>query len=194
MSFDDSESEGRRGHSVADPLPPDDWAGFDRAARAEALYAAHRPRLAGMFRRNVPPQEVGDLVQESFRRLFSAKGIFAAHLDNPGAYLAQTARNILKNRARSGVRHHHGAHHSFEDQDIAGPDPHAALEARDMIRRVETAIARLSTTTQDVFLMHRFEDLSYQEIARIKGMSIKRVEKHIAKALVAVRKARETQA
>lgn len=194
MSFDDSESEERRGHSVADPLPPDDWAGFDRAARAEALYAAHRPRLAGLFRRNVPPQDVADLVQESFRRLFSAKGIFAGHLDNPGAYLAQTARNILKNRARSGARHHHGAHHSFEDQDIAGPDPHAALEARDMIRRVETAIARLSPATQDVFLMHRFEDLSYQEIARIKGMSIKRVEKHITKALVAVRKARETQA
>lgn len=43
-------------------------------------------------------------------------------------------------------------------------------------------------------MKREIEDLSYQEIARIKGMSIKRVEKHITKALVAVRKARETQA
>jgi RNA polymerase sigma-70 factor (ECF subfamily) len=41
--------------------------------------------------------------------------------------------------------------------------------------------------------MHRFDDLSYPEIARIKGMKVKRVEKHIAKALVAIRKARDAQ-
>ena len=193
MDHDDSEKDGRRGLDAADPLPPDDWAAFGRTARAEALYAQQRPLVAGIFRRSVPPQEVGDLVQETFRRVFSATGNRVGLLDAPAAYVAAAARSILKNRARSGVRNLHGAHHSYEEQDIAGPDPHAALEARDMIRRVEDAIARLSPATRDVFLMHRFDDLSYAEIADIKQMSPKRVEKHIAKALVAIRKARDPQ-
>lgn len=193
MDYDDSEQDGRRSLDAADPLPPDDWTGFGCTARAEALYAAQRPLVAGIFRRSVPPQDVGDLVQETFRRVFSAKGQSAGLLDAPAAYVAAAARSILKNRARSAVRNHGAAHHRYEEQDIAGPDPHAALEARDMLRRAEDAVARLSPVTRDIFLMHRFDDLSYAEIAAIKQMSPKRVEKHIAKALVAIRKARDTQ-
>lgn len=193
MDYDDSEQDGRRGLDAADPLPPDDWSGFGRTARAEALFAAQRPLVAGIFRRNVPPQDVADLVQETFRRVLSATRTRAGLLDAPAAYVAVAARSILKNRARSGVRNLGGAHHSFEEQDIAGPDPHAALEARDMLRRAEEAVVRLGPATRDIFLMHRFDDLSYAEIAAIKQMSPKRVEKHIAKALAAIRKARDTQ-
>lgn len=95
MDFDDEE-ERRHGANSADPLPPDDWDGFQRSARLEALYTAQRPYLAGYFRRNAHPQDVGDLVQECFRKLVSAKGAFAANLDKPGAYLARTAHNNLE--------------------------------------------------------------------------------------------------
>lgn len=192
MDFEDDPTD-RRGLAATDPLPPGDWAGFGPARRAEDLYAAHRARVAGIFRRTVAPQDVPDLVQETFRSLFSAKGSQAGLLEAPAAYLAAAARSILKNRKRSGVRRQHHAHHSFEDDHVAGPDPHVVLEQRDELRRVEEAIARLNPSTRDVFLMHRFDDLSYPEIARIKGMRVKRVEKHIAKALIAIRKARDTR-
>jgi len=191
MDFD-NENEGRGGPGAADPVPPDDWDGFRRLARTEAILAEQRPRLAGFFRRNAHPQDVADLVQESFRRFFTAKGYFSIG-DKPGAYLAQTARTLLKERARTGARRQQAAHHSFEEKDVAGPDPHNALEARDLLRRAEEALADLDTTTQDVFLMHRVENLSYAEIARIKGIGVKRVEKLISKAVTAIRKARDTQ-
>lgn len=191
MNFNEGD-EGRQPLAAADALPPDDWDGFARSAR-EALYTAQRPYLTGYFRRRVAPQDVGDLVQECFRRLFASNPAGIGLLDKPGAYLARTAENILKNRARSGARTQQAAHHSFEDDHVTGPDPHDALEARDMIRLVEDAIARLNPTTRDVFLMHRFDELSYQEIANIKGMKVKRVEKHIAKALIAIRQARAAQ-
>lgn len=192
MDYDDAASDGR-GLAQGAPLPPDEWAGFGHEARMEELYASHHSRVAGIFRRSVPPQEVPDLVQETFRRLISAKGYAAGFLDAPAAYLATSARAILKNRSRTGARRQTQHHHSFDDHQVPGPDPHTVLEHRDMLRRAEQAIAALSTTTRDVFLMHRFDDLSYPEIARIKGMSVGRVEKHIAKALKAVRKARDTQ-
>lgn len=192
MDYDDAASRSH-GHPADAPLPPGDWVGHDHEARMEDLYSVHRARVAGIFRRSVPPQDVQDLVQETFRRLISAKGHSAGFLEAPAAYLASAARSILKNRKRSGVRSHAEAHHSFEDHHVAGPDPHTALEQRDLLRRAETALAALSTTTQDVFLMRTFDNLDYSEIARIKGMSVKRVEKHVSKALKAIRKARDAQ-
>lgn len=192
MDFDDDPAD-RRGLPASDPLAPGDWAGFGRAARDEQFYSSHQARVTGIFRRNVPSQEVPDLVQETFRRLFSAKGDYASLIDAPAAYLAAAARSILKNRKRSGVRGQLHAHHSFEDHHVAGPDPHKVLEQRDMLRRLDEAIAGLDASTRDVFLLHRFEDLRYSEIARIKGISVKRVEKHIAKAMKVLRKARDTQ-
>lgn len=159
MNFDDDSREGRIIPS-GDPLPPDDWAAFGNAARIEAIYASQRSHVAGIFRRSVPPQDVADLVQETFRRLFSAKGDSAGLIEAPRAYLAAAARSILKNRARSGVRHHSQAHHSFEDHEVAGADPHTLLEQRDMLRRVEDRIARLSATTRDVFTVKAINNSS----------------------------------
>ncbi|HZG34169.1 MAG TPA: sigma factor [Sphingopyxis sp.] len=122
----------------------------------EDLYASHHARVAGIFRRNVPPQEVPDLVQETFRRLMSAKGYSAGFLEAPAAYLASAARSILKNRSRSAVRSHVHSHHSFEDQQHPGPDPHAVLEQRDLLRRAEDAIAELDPATRDVFIFRAF--------------------------------------
>lgn len=62
------------------------------------------------------------------------------------------------------------------------------------IRRIECAIARLPKRTRDVFLMHRLDDLPYDRIAHRLGISVKAVEREIARALCAIRKAREDHA
>jgi len=81
-------------------------------------------------------------------------------------------------------------HGPFEEEEHAGPDPHAALEARDTIRRLADAVARLKPKTRTIFLMHRIDGLSYEEIAAAQGMSVKGVEKQMAKALGAIRRSR----
>lgn len=58
------------------------------------------------------------------------------------------------------------------------------------MRRVGEALGRLKPKTRDIFLMHRIDGLTYEEIASHMGMSVKGVEKQIAKALRAVRRAR----
>jgi len=62
------------------------------------------------------------------------------------------------------------------------------------IRRIEWAIARLPKRTRDVFLMHRFDNLSYDRIAHRLGISVKTVEREIARVLCAIREAREDHA
>src|SRR3546814_9343281 len=88
-------------------------------------------------------QDLGDLVQECFRRLAMAKRQRLVLIEKPGAYLVSIARNLLTDRARADNARQSSQHHSFEDEEIAGPDPHAALEARDTMRRVGEANEKL---------------------------------------------------
>lgn len=190
MDYDDDESVTPRGLASGDPPPPDDWIGYQAAPRATALYAAHRPELAGFLKNRAPAQEVGDLLQECFRRLFSSPSYPRVLLEQPRAYLFRTARNLVAERHRSRNRALTDDHHSFEDPEIAGPDPHAAIEARDQLRRVEECLARLPHKTRTIFILHRFDGLGYDEIAAEMGMKVKGVEKQIAKAMLAIRRAR----
>ena len=188
MDFD--EQQDRHAITAGEPLPPDEWQGFSAAARVEAIYTAHGAELARYFRRRAQPQDVGDLVQECFRRFAQSRGAAASLIDRPAAYLVRTARNLLAERARADGRRMQAEHDQFEEDVHAGPDPLAALEARDTIRRLEEVIARLKPKTRTIFLMHRLDGLSYEEIAAAQGMSVKGVEKQMAKALGAIRRSR----
>lgn len=192
MDHEDSKESRRRGLDAGDPLPPEGWTRPARTATVAALYAEHRPQLARFFRRRAAPQDIADLVQEVFRRFISSRETARATVEQPGAYLARTAQNLLAERARSASRQRSTDHVGFDEDEHPGCDPVPALEARDAIRRVEAAIARLKPTTREIFLMHRFDALSYEEIAAARGMSVKGVEKQIAKALVAIRRARRS--
>ncbi|WP_168707907.1 sigma-70 family RNA polymerase sigma factor [Sphingopyxis sp. PAMC25046] len=190
MDYDDSDSEDRRGIAAADPLPPDDWHGHGRTARAAAAYAAHEPELTRFFRRRAASQDVGDLVQELFRRFVS--GRFSAPLpaEETRPYLFDSARNLLAERARRDDRRRTAAHVEYDDSETADHCPHERLEMRDELARVERAISKLKPRTRDIFLMHRFEGLSYEEIGAEMGMTAKGVEKQMAKAFIAIRRAR----
>ncbi len=50
-------------------------------------------------------------------------------------------------------------------------------------RRLEHAVARMPRREREVFRAHRFDDLSYAEIARLTGLSISEVEREMAKAI-----------
>lgn len=189
MDFDDKVPD-RRMLSAGEPVPPTDWTGICHATTVATLVEAHREDLAKYIRRRAPQQDFGDLMQESIGRFAAKSSHVLALIEKPGAYLVRIARNVLADRARFHDAQMQSYHHSFEDNDVAGPDPHAALEAREALRRVDRAIKRLKPQTGSIFVMHRFDGLSYEEIAEAKGISVKGVEWHIAQAMIAIRKAR----
>src|SRR3546814_16688284 len=97
-------------------------------------------------------------------------------IEKPGAYFVSIARNLLTDRARADNARQSSQHHSFEDEEIAGPDPHAALEARDTMRRVGESIEKLKPQTGSIFVMHRFDAMSSVAIAQAQGIRVKRWE------------------
>lgn len=193
MDFEDHAGVARQRLSGEIPSSSSDAASHGHEATVEAIYTAHRPQLVGFLRQRAHPQDIGDLVHDCFLRLVASKDDVVSRIERPGAYLVRAARNLFADRTRVAKQGAQAKHHLYDDDEIAGPDPHDALEARDMMRRVEEQLARLKPKTRDIFLMHRFHGMSYEEIAAETGMSEKGVEKQIAKAMVAVLRVRASR-
>lgn len=179
----DGDGDGRAAPlSRHDSLPL--WTAEDEAACAEQLrmldrdfYEKEAPRLRRYFERRAAPDDVMDLVQESFRRVLG-------HVPRqPGAFLGRTAANLLLEVRRAAARHWSRAHIAYDDSQSLGPDPVAHLEARDALARIDAALATLKPKTRNIFLLARVEGRSYAEVGAIFGMSEEGVKKQVAKAM-----------
>jgi RNA polymerase sigma-70 factor (ECF subfamily) len=67
------------------------------------------------------------------------------------------------------------------------------LESREALRRIELALAMMPSRRARIFTLHRFEQMTYAQVANEVGMSEKAVKKQIAKALVQLRGAVEAR-
>jgi len=50
----------------------------------------------------------------------------------------------------------------------------------ELLRRLEDAVASMPRKQREIFLAHRLDDMSYAEIARRTGLSVKQVERQMA--------------
>ena len=62
------------------------------------------------------------------------------------------------------------------------------IEEKVLRKAIEDTINRLPKKCKLIFCMHRFEDLTYKEIAEIQSISIKTVETQISRAIKLIRK------
>lgn len=164
-----------------DPLPPQSDRAVWTASRLELIYRSERSRLLNFVKGKTGRDDIEDIVQRSFTRLAERQNV--EDLVRPGAYLRQTAHNILVDDARSAARSPASCHASVDELPLADGDPVAALEARDRLRRIEDAVSRLKPLTRQIFLACRVDGYTHSQIAQQTGLSIKGVEKQMCKAL-----------
>jgi RNA polymerase sigma factor (sigma-70 family) len=53
----------------------------------------------------------------------------------------------------------------------------------ELLRRLEDAVAAMPRAQREIFLAHRLDKMSYAEIARRTGLSVKQVERQMARAI-----------
>ena len=61
--------------------------------------------------------------------------------------------------------------------------PHDHLETQELESRIIEALGSLPTRCKEIFMLSRFEGISYAEIAERLGISVKTVETQMSKAL-----------
>lgn len=152
-------------------------AAWNDASGLDVLYRRHAKWLAAMLRRRFGrgfDAEADDIVQETYARLAAQDRV----IHQPQALLMRVASNLARDvLRRRAVRGRHA------DDILSGPSPESLLAgALDDLMLKETILS-IPEPYRDVFVLSRFDGLTYEEIATRCGLSVKSVEWRLSKAV-----------
>ena len=130
-----------------------------------------------------------DLVQEAFVRVLSGRQ--QDEIQSYEAYLTRVARNLALNHLR---RLRMGIEVSVETEVIQAladdqPSAEMAIIARQSLEQILRAIVALPPRRREVFILHRFDHLTYDQIAARLHISRNTVMVQIVNALADLRRA-----
>jgi RNA polymerase sigma factor (sigma-70 family) len=145
--------------------------------------ARFTPALRAFFSRRANANDVEDLVQEVLLRIQKRQP--GAVVANVEGYLFEVAANVLIDRGRRDRTRRRSDH--CELQELHHPvddlSPERVLQGRETVARAMAALNELPERTRQVFILVRFEEMSYKRVAQRLGVSVSAVEKHVMKAL-----------
>lgn len=162
--------------------------------RLDDLARRYYAPLASFFRKRTRnASEVQDLVQQVFLRLAQYREL--GDIQNPDGYIFRTAANTLKDHHRRTAVRERFAKEQSAVSGAAGSDfsPEHVLQDRETLTQLVAALRQLPERTRDVLMLRCFEGLKHAEIARLQGISVRAVEKHMAKALAYLNQALERE-
>lgn len=143
------------------------------AASLNSLYRHYSGWLQRRLRIRVGADEAADVVQETYLRIIPYA---LDDIRHPKAFLLRIALNLVRDeRRRLGRRRD-----LLDATAITVPDmtePHLdVLELKQILQTMPPA-------QRDVFVLSRFDGMSYAEIAAAHGISLATVERRMAKAV-----------
>ena len=160
----------------------------DRADRIARMFVEYGAQIQGYIARRIQPREdARDLTQEVFARFIRSR--HADGCESPKALLYEIAANLIIDRSRRRKSHRTEQHQPYEDDETEGIglDPSCVIDGERRLREVEAVILSLPSKCREVFVLSRFEGLSYPDIAVRLNISVATVQKHISKALLRLR-------
>lgn len=153
------------------------------------LYRDHFDELRLYLARKLDCPEAGrDAAQDIFLRLLVKPPMAPIH--SPRGFLLRTARNFAIDLLRAGNSRPVLVPIEDHEDTLLDPvsDPARIVEARQRLHALASGIETLPPKCRNVFFLHRFEGLTQDEIAGRVGISAKMVEKHLARAMLHLRR------
>lgn len=141
----------------------------------------HYHELIGTWTRKLRSrQQAEDLAHDAFVRVLEND---AQPVEQPRAYLHQTARNIAVDGYRREDRRQALEQEGLDLLPAAGDDPEAYVHALELADSVERALAELPLNCRKVFIWQKLEGLTQAEIAERMGLTKNMVEKYMIRTL-----------
>jgi len=182
--------------------PPVEW---DERALVEAclardgdaiadLVAAHRPAIARLARALLGSDEVDDVCQDVYLRVFARLGDFE-HRSRLATWIYRVTLNVIRNRQRTARRRRLDAHVSLDE--VSARDhvtslahratPASQLETAEQARRLRNAIRGLPPVQRRALALWTYGDSSLATIARSTGLSLPGTKRTLRLARTGVR-------
>ena len=143
----------------------------------------HERAIRSWLARRIHDLDIDDIVQEMYARLASLDNV--EEIRNPRQYATQTAISIALNLARHARVVPMISYGDFEELGLASlePSPERTVNSQDELRELESTLQELPALCRTAFLLRRVEGLSQKEVADKLGISVKTVEKYMAKSV-----------
>ena len=163
------------------------------------LVAAYQDRIVGIFTHLVPSREMAeDLAQDVFMRVYRSRDSYKPEA-RFSTWLFRIANNLASNMRRSGGRRKEGPV-SIRDSGPLGVRPQEKLIAeksalmptrqlakRELCETVRAALDELNERQRMALLLHKFEGMSYDDIAATMEMSNAAVKSLLSRARAKLR-------
>jgi RNA polymerase sigma factor (sigma-70 family) len=128
-------------------------------------------------------EDARDVAQEAYIRLMQYEG--SKDVKSPESLLFRIAINIANDMGRADKVRHVADHCDIDglDFDSGIASPEREVSASQQLDLLYDTIEQLPPRCRQVFLLSRFHNMTYAQIAEHCGISVKMVEKHISRAL-----------
>jgi RNA polymerase sigma-70 factor (ECF subfamily) len=152
-----------------------------RSSSAAHAFLAYYEELIGTWlRRSGNRHQAEDIAHDAVVRMLEAD---SGSIQQPRAYLHQTARNIATDAWRRDTAHESVPLDGIEEPFAADGDPDAACRTSEMVSALEAALGELPLKCRQVFVWQRLGGLGQAEIAERLGLSKNSVEKYMIRAM-----------
>ena len=144
---------------------------------------------------SVPPEQVEDVVQELFARLMTVQGLeekMDAATGSNRAYLLTMANNLIVDRQRNRQirKAYAAAQQEIEREGREERTPERILAAQLELEAMRAVIQGMRLNWQVAFVLQRFRNMSYEQIALHMGVTVRQVERYLYQAMRRIDKAR----
>jgi RNA polymerase sigma-70 factor (ECF subfamily) len=136
----------------------------------ETLYARHAPPTLAFLTRMVRDQALAeDLLQTTFLSVVRARGRY-----QPGTAVRSWVFAIAANAGRDALRRRRARR---EDLSTTGASPEGVAPGTPLVdpgaaRAVEAALMRLPVDQREAVVLHKMQELSFEEIAAALGITV----------------------
>lgn len=127
-----------------------------------------------------------ELVQESFLQLWERHDTIEPD-KSVRSYLYTSVHNRSLNHLRNNNKYSADLL-EIENLNVTSvAETHHRMETSELQARINAAIELMPEKCREIFVMNRFENLKYNEIAQKRSLSVKTVEAQMSKALQIMR-------
>ena len=159
----------------------------------QALIEAHQTRVVGTVAKMLGDDvDSEDIAQQVFIRVWKSADRY-----QPTAkfttWLFKIARNLVFNELRRRKRHpvtplqHEEEEHFFQPADSGGRPPDASLLDSELNDAIQMAIDALPETQRMAIVLRRYEEMPYEEIGEVLGLSVPAVKSVLFRARAELR-------
>ncbi|WIO73627.1 RNA polymerase sigma factor [Porticoccaceae bacterium LTM1] len=166
-----------------------------RQQLVKQLFDEYAPMIRRFYlARLMPEDEVDDLVQELFSRLIALDGLEMKMSPETGSNLSfflTMANNMVVDLQRKAMtrKDYVVREKNSEAERVNEQTPEVIVSALRDLEAMKSVILRMRPAWRKAFILSRFNNMSYQDIAEYMDVTLKQVEHFISQAMAKIRKA-----